>query len=156
MLKKKVGKPTLDAAKASTNKISTFQWTFWQSPHRQSRNPARAVTPSCAPSGRILAGITSCSCPKHLGTASLHLHIYQAVQGASALFLKHPKVPSCWLRAVTGWEEGSFPPARWLHFPTARQQPQLTSTFTNRPAVQTALCELPFSCLYYGKHRSFW
>lgn len=104
------------AAKPGTNKISTFQWTFWQSPHRQSRKPARAVTPSCALSGRSPAGITSCSCSKHLGTASQHRHIHQAVQGASAFFLKHPKVLSL-TEGCPDWEEGSFTPARWLHSP---------------------------------------
>lgn len=91
-------------------------------------------------------------------TWELHHCICTSIRQFKVLLLSSLNIPKSphadW--GLTGWEEGSFPPARWLHFPTARQQPQLTSTFTNRPAVQTALCELPFSCLYYGKHRSFW
>lgn len=78
----RVGKPTWDAG---TNKISAFEGTFWQSPQRQSRKPARAVTPCCALSGSSLVGITSCSCSMNLGTAS-------HPSGISRFFLKHSKV----------------------------------------------------------------
>lgn len=90
---------------------------FDKAPPRQPRKPARVVTPSCALSGRSPAGTTSCCSSKPLGAASQNVHIHQAVQGVSALFPKHPKVLSLWLRAVTDWEEGSFPLARWLCSP---------------------------------------
>ena len=59
---------------------------------------------------------------KHSGTASQHVHIHEAVQGASAIFLEHPKVLSRWLRAITDtrmadWQAGNFTPARWLRYP---------------------------------------
>lgn len=54
---------------------------------------------------------------------------------------------------VTG---GELYTCQMAPLPPSRQQPQLTSTSTNTPAVQTVLCALAFSCFYYGKHGSLW
>lgn len=78
---------------------------------------------------------------KHSGTALQHTHIHEAVRGASAVLLTHPKVLSCWLRAAidtrrADWQERNFTPARWLHqgsshsLPAPPQTDQLFKQFS--------------------------
>lgn len=129
---KRVGKPTWDAG---TIRSVPSREHFDKAPRDNPENQQEQWLPAVPSVWAVLWASHPAPAP---WTWELH-HIHQAFQSAS---LNIPKLAEgChWLRG------GELSTTRWLHLPLPRQQP--TSTSTNWPAVQTALCELPFSCLY--------